>query len=218
MATPSQAVPVSRTPASEPSVFPFDRADCWNPQAERYFFAEGSLVPKSVSPSADVLIRRSYSGVLARMSEPSLSCVAPAHDAYRLLILPTWGAAVAVRVEGAQLSHVMLDGEAGFAPGKVARRFTRQLRALEQRKFTAALLKAEFWTTPPNDFDRMGNDGTTWVIEGRAGNSYRVVQRWMPESGSFWELGRLALGLAGCDPEAVTDGPKRTVPLCKPPR
>jgi hypothetical protein len=214
-ATPSSSTTSPPVASGASASTPFERADCRSPKAKLYYFPEGSLVPKEVSASADLLIRESRTPILAKMSEPSLSCAKPARDSLRLLITPTWGGPLAIRVEGGALSLVILDGEAGYYAGEVVQRFKRRLTAAEQRSFAAALAKAEFWTTPPNNFDEMGNDGTTWMIEGRARSKYRVVQRWQPKSSSFRELAVLMLGFAGCDPEQ-SPRQKRTVPHCRP--
>jgi hypothetical protein len=191
-----------------PASIPFERADCRSPSAKLHYFPEGSLVPTEVSASADLLLRESYTRTLATMSEPSLSCAEPARDSFRLLILPFREAPLAVRVEGSALS---------LHAGGRAQRFKRRLSAAEQRNFATALAKAEFWTTPLNNFDEMGQDGTTWVIEGRAGNRHRVVQRWMPEPSSFRKLAILMLRFAGCDPEPAPRQ-KRRPPHCRPTR
>lgn len=220
---------VSSTPKASPSAsasntafevsdaslqMPFDRADCRSPQAKQYFFPERSLVAERENASADLMMRDWYTQMFARMSEPSLSCATPARESYRLLVLPTWGAPLAIRIEGTALVFVLLDGQAGYGPGVVAQRSTRRLRGAEQRAFAAALARADFWTTPPNNFDDMGFDGTTWVFEGRAGGRYRVVQRWQPHAGGFWELARLTVRLAGCRVDEVSNARQGSLPHC----
>ena len=147
-----------------------------------------------------------YGQHLRAMREPRL-CEPSDVERYRFLWLRTFHRPVAVRVErteaGASLTARELGGAGGYAPGELARGATRDLTSSEWAELQRKLDAAGYWTLP-TDSDRMGLDGSQWVLEGARGDRYHVVDRWTPEEAgrdaAFRELCLFLLDLAGFAP------------------
>jgi hypothetical protein len=186
-----------------------DRSGCQQLEDED-FFPAGVLVPPPPKFNADRFLDLDhfvsdwYSRALRRMGEPSLSCAQPIAETYRLLLLPTWGAPVAARLQMSSVGAVIiakeLNGLGGYDPGTLSARTTKSVLASDRRKFAAAIAAAEFWRTPTMDYHRQVYDGTEWILEGRTGNRHHVVRRTSPETGAFRDLCLLVIRLAGVKP------------------
>jgi hypothetical protein len=46
---------------------------------------------------------------------------------------------------------------------------------------------------------RSGMDGAQWILEVRDGPRYHYLDRWCPEDGVAYDLGRLLMTFSGCD-------------------
>jgi hypothetical protein len=175
-------------PVAAPVAFEPYRLDCGDRSAEHFFFPKGYL--------RDVW----YPEHLRAMSEPSLSCWQFEGEVYRFLWLRTWGRPIAVRVaksrQNATISAVELDGAGGYGPGKVLRRTQRQLSDDEWKSISDGLAALKFWSMPTEGLDS-GFDGSRWVLEGRNGSRYHVVDRWTPKAGQYREFCLLMLRLSG---------------------
>lgn len=97
-------------------------------------------------------------------------------------------------------------GAGGYEPGALIRHDSAALPEKEWHALIAALEQEHFWERPAT-VDRGGADGAEWMIEGRRGNRYSIVDRWSPEdTGSsafmrrlgvdFLRLGKLGIPLS----------------------
>jgi hypothetical protein len=199
----SEGLPLS-VDASE---IPLDRPDCAKRDAPQFFFPAGVLFPERPEFEGDAFLRAWFSRALERMGEPSLSCNLPTVDTYRLLVLPTWGPPLAIRIGMAppnpSVTVTELNGKGGYDPGTIARRATSTISEPQRQSFVDALAKADFWAAATIDYDRRGVDGTEWILEGRAGETYHVVHRWSPDTGTFHDLCMVTMDVAGV--RAITD-------------
>ena len=124
-----------------------------------------------------------YGGNLKRLDEERLSDLAKGDnaEAYRMMILPTWGNTIMVRVEKKQGGFVLiskrLNGQAGYDPGKLAETREVTLSAEDTRKLTALFADAKFFEMPTEE-DVRGFDGDETVFEGVSGRKYHVITRW----------------------------------------
>jgi len=180
-----------------------NRPGCAQASSEQFFFPQGTLGERTERFDADQFTRTWYSRHLRAMFEPSLSCKEPPGEAYRFLWLRTWGCPIAVRVERtgdvATLFATELDGAGGYDPGKVARRTQRRLSPGEWKLVSAGLSGIGFWKMP-GYLPRDGTDGAQWILEGRNGAKYHVVDRWSPETGAYRKLCLALVDLAGLRP------------------
>jgi len=120
---------------------------------------------------------------LERMNEGRLPGPAKngTQEAYRMMILPTWGNTIMVRVEKRQDGFVLfskrLSGQAGYDPGKLAETKEVQLSAEDTAKLNELLIEAKFFEMPTEENVR-GFDGDETVFEGVSGGKYHVIRRW----------------------------------------
>jgi hypothetical protein len=124
-----------------------------------------------------------YGESLKRMNEPRLPELAKraSADIYRLIILPTWGNSIVVRVqrhgELFSLSARRLDGQAGYNPGKLVESKDVGLDANDSKTLGALIHNLNFFELPTEDGVE-GMDGDEWIIEGVSHGKYHVIQRW----------------------------------------
>jgi hypothetical protein len=178
------------------------RTDCAKVDAAEFFFPKGVLGEQLSKFDADAFTREWYSTHLRTMAEPSLSCGQSDDESYRFLWLRTWGHPITVRVEAGQphtLTAVELDGAGGYEPGKVVRRVTRQLSAEEWRTLSHSSKALNFWKMPTR-LPHHGSDGAQWVLEGRSGREYHVVDRWSPRDGAYRDFCLMLVKFAGLMP------------------
>jgi hypothetical protein len=176
------------------------RPECMDSSSGLFFFPKGVLEAATEHADVDQLLREWFAQHLRAMVEPTLSCKDPGGEVYRFLWLRTFDFPMAVRiakVKGvATLSAVELDGAGGYEPGKVSRRAHRTLTAEEWEQVARKIEAIDFWNMPGQD-GRYGLDGARWVLEGRRGYSYHLVNRWSPDEGAYTDLCRSLLNLAG---------------------
>lgn len=193
----SQAVPTALLVAQDA----FERPGCSKLFGRDFFFPPGVLVPAEPPSESDAFLRGWFSDALTRMAEPSLSCRATVNESYRLLGLPTWGTPVSIRVRVSlpepSVSVAELGGQAGYDLGGISVRAARPIYAAERKQLAEALEAAAFWSTPTLDNERIGADGSYWVLEGRFAERYHVVHRWSPDAGPFRDLALLMMRLGG---------------------
>lgn len=106
-------------------------------------------------------------------------------EVYRLMILPTWGNTIVVRIHRHgklySLSSRRLDGQAGYDPGKVVEIKDIDLSADDSRALEALIQNLNFFQLPAND-DVLGFDGDQWILEGISQGKYHLVERWCADS------------------------------------
>jgi len=124
-----------------------------------------------------------YSDVLSRLKEPNLLKEAQRTraDVYRLLILPTRGNAISIRLERKSMAYVLearrLGGEAGFKPGKLVESTKVTLTQTEACELSALLKNLNVFSMPFDDQTRFA-DGDEWVLEAVSNTkAYHLVQR-----------------------------------------
>ena len=157
-----------------------------------------------------------YGKSLERMREPRLPGLAKDVNAevYRIMILPTWGKPIAVRVqrhgELYSLSARRLDGQGGYDPGKLVESKNSELSAEDSKTLEQLIQKVSFFQLPTDD-DVFGHDGDEWIIEGVSQGKYHVVVRWCADSYDP-EKRKLTAFLALCkfllDKAALSEKPK----------
>ncbi len=150
-------------------------------------------LPKDIWRDVDEwsLLESWYGGQLGAMQEPSLwemSKANPSAQQYRLLVLPTFIPAYAIRVErgsvaSSRLTYVLLNGAGGYEPGKIKTRDVRQIETARSNEFLSLLDHIDYWSFPTDvlaDRRRSGEkvviclDGTTFVLEAVVAGRYKL--------------------------------------------
>lgn len=173
---------------------------CPGGDSSTHYFPPGVFA--SDRPDIDEFNRCFNNWQLSAMEEPSLSQRAAVGEvSYRFLWLRTFHHPVAVRVvrtsDRISLHAVELSGAGGYEPGKVARRQAVALASPDWARLESALAAAQFWNEPAT-VNRIGFDGSIWIVEGLRGDAYHLVERWSPApEDAFHKLGLLFLELAG---------------------
>ena len=187
--------------SARPGNFPTSRvrSTCPDRLDNTFFFPAGSLGQRNARFDEDRFLRNWYSGKLRKMLEPSLSCGDARGDTFRFTWLRSFHPPVAVRVfagpKSAELVAIQMSGSGGYAPAAAVEQPHRALLPSEWKDLNDALARSDFWNLPSSR-DQGGIDGAQWIVEGRVGSQYHVVDRWTPESGTFRDLGLLFLKLA----------------------
>ena len=151
---------------------------------------DGPYFPVKIKPGDEGVSKFEadwYGKSLEQMKEPQLPILSKQIDAeaYRILILPTWGNSVAVRVQKHgqlySLSARRLSGQAGYDPGGLAEAKDLELGAEDSKTLDGLIQNLDFFQMPTTDSVR-GFDGDEWILEGVRNGKYRVVQRWCATS------------------------------------
>jgi hypothetical protein len=128
-----------------------------------------------------------YGKSLERMKEPHLPDFAKDVnvDVYRMMILPTWGNSIVVRVQRHgklySLAARRLDGQAGYDPGKLAEAKDIELGADDSKTLAVLIQNLNFFQLSTED-GVMGHDGEEWIIEGVSQGKYHLAKRWCATS------------------------------------
>ncbi len=153
-------------------------------------FADDSYFPiktKAGGEGVTAFESKWYGKTLERMNEPRLPGFAKDvnTDVYRIMILPTWGNPIVVRVqrhgELYSLSARRLDGHGGYDPGKLAEAKDIELGADDSKSLAVLIQNLNFFQLPTDD-EVTGFDGDQWIIEGVSQGKYHVAVRWCADS------------------------------------
>jgi len=153
-------------------------------------FADDSYFPiktKSGEEGVTPFEAQWFGKFLAQMKEPPLPEFTKDANAevYRMMILPTWGNAILVRVQkhGAiySLSARRLEGQAGFGVGKLVEAKDFELSAEDSKALEQLIRNLSFFQLATDD-DVLGDDGDEWIFEGVSEGTYHVAKRWCASS------------------------------------
>ncbi len=130
---------------------------------------------------------------------------------YRFLCYPSFAPPVSVRL------HVYEAGNGTAFVKRMAHRWYRDKKPYLRlsthyavdtaavSKFLEMIESLDFWRLQPRRGLVPGCDGSTWVLEGLRGGTYRAVSRWSPEPGGFRDTALLLLSHGGLDACATYD-------------
>jgi len=131
-----------------------------------------------------------YSKHLYAMEEPLLYNRIPDSETFRFLWLRTEDPPIAIRIEHKkeeyQLTLKICDGAGGYDPGNLILNKTKAIDKATWDSFAELIEKTDFWNAKTTD-SNVGLDGSQWILESADKNRYHVVDRWSPQSGSFYD-------------------------------
>ncbi len=153
---------------------------------------------------------------LRRMGEPSLlrASAVSSSRIYRLIVLPTYGNAISVRVTQRgdiyQISSRRLSGNSGFETGRLVEEKDVSLTAADSRTLDSLFSSLNFFGLPTEGATPLG-DADEWVLEAAVDGKYHVVMRCCisyqltkePSLGAFVELCKFLISKSG-----LTERPK----------
>jgi hypothetical protein len=141
---------------------------------------------------------------LRTLNESSLSeDPGPNSPIVRFTWLRTFHPPVVLRVERTaqeswQLRTKVGSGAGGYEPGRLTQEETRALTTADVETLQNILLTGEFWTLPSRD-KMLGMDGAQWILEVRDGARYHYIDRWCPQDGVVYDVGRHLMTRSGYD-------------------
>lgn len=127
-----------------------------------------------------------YSKFLVAMDEPSLSATDLRAETYRILWLRSFDPPMVFRLiilsDGSAILVVKkTNGKGGFEPGKTVLNKQMTIDGRETRELLKTLEAVNFWSLPtlqaPDPSGFVGYDGADWIVEGKKGRQYHVVER-----------------------------------------
>ncbi len=179
------------------SAFSSVRTTCPQKTARDYYFVSSSSNP--VEKSLNDFEIGMHSSYLRAMGEPSLSC-GTTDNTYRFTWLRSFHNPISVRVTQNGHRFIMVATELsntdGNGPRKVARQKKVILTSTQFLKIQEAIKETKFWGLRTND-NKMGTDGSTWILEASESKRYHFVTRWSPERGPVRSIGMLFIQVTG---------------------
>jgi len=155
------------------------------------YFPEGSLAERK---DLGNFTQEWYGKNLKALEEPALS-LQDQEDTYRFLWLRTFHEPMAFRLlksgkESFKLVIKKTGGAGGYEPGEIIVNKTIDLSNKQIHDLLDKINECDFWNMPSQEKD-IGADGSQWILEGKKGGEYHFVDRWSPESGCIYEIGRM---------------------------
>ena len=90
----------------------------------------------------------------------------------------------------------MTTGAGGYEPGRLKTNLVKTIEKDVINEFLEIVKDEGFWELPTKIED-MGLDGSQWIIEGRKGYDYHIVDRWSPEKGAVRRIGTYLINISG---------------------
>jgi hypothetical protein len=147
--------------------------------------ADAGRARMSCFPKAAALDEFRYEWYCKHLQAMGERELAPGAESYRFLYLRSFDAPISVRVQRIGdswlLSGRTLSGKGGYEPGSVVNRTERELSTEEVQALERRLRGADFWGDPWVNQEDTGVDGARWILEGRRGSEYRLLDIWSPE-------------------------------------
>lgn len=119
---------------------------------------------------------------------------------YRFTWLRSFHHPVVIRIQKTKgkilLCWKMADGAGGYDPGNIIVDKEKVLSENKWLKLKKLLTESDFWSLPTIEVtNRIGDDGSRWIIEGIENGKYNVVNRWSPRESDFAEIGKYMISL-----------------------
>lgn len=106
-------------------------------------------------------------------------------EAYCMMIIPTWGNAILVRVQrhgrSYSLSSRRLDGQPGFENGKLVEAKDFELSAEDSKALEQLIQNLNFFQLDTDDGVN-GADGDEWLFQGVSLGQFHFAKRWCASS------------------------------------
>jgi len=148
--------------------------------SSQLYFPPKTLVDNN--PRSDSFVNSWYSSQLFAMKEPVIYSDSTNKQIYRFTWLRTFHNPIAIRVENTEndfyLFWKLCDGAGGYEPGRPTVNKQRRLDDKEWETFINKMNLMNFWRMPTIDSETEGHDGAQWILEGKNGSEYHVVDRW----------------------------------------
>lgn len=136
---------------------------------------------KYIGVEAAVFKTNWYSKYLLAFDEPVL-CDSLPMKVFRFTYIRSFDPAVVLRIENKDdtitIYWKIVNNENGNKSEMNIERQSKKLSISDWKSLENKLKKINFWNLPTQGEDIIGTDGSQWVLEGKIGKEYHVVDRW----------------------------------------
>lgn len=152
---------------------------------KQFYFPLDQFRDTSIYAGHETFVNVWYSQHLFAMREPVIFADKSSSEIYRFTWLRTFHHPVAIRIEKQGETYMLYwklnDGHGGYKPGKLAVNAHKSINKAKWNLFKGKLKGIDFWNMKTNE-KMFGNDGSQWILEGKEGKLYHVVDRWTPNN------------------------------------
>ncbi len=115
-------------------------------------------------------------------------------EAYRFTYIPAFFEPYTIRLEidkegNGRLFYSKCDAPISSSGGDIAKQAEKEMSKSDCSKLLTTIKQYDFWTLPMTD-ERIGLDGSEWLIEGVKNGKYHFIYRWSPKEGAAFEIGK----------------------------
>lgn len=140
-----------------------------------------------------------YSEQLMALGESSLRD--NTNQTYRFTCIRSFHAPFTIKIDvladgTGTLSFAMCEQPIGSSGGEITKTAKKELSKEQIDTLLQSIDKKDFWNLPTS-IDNLGLDGSEWIVEGVNIGRYHIVERWSPDEGTIYELGKLFIELSG---------------------
>lgn len=138
----------------------------------------------------DEFIVKWFSKQLFALNEPLLFNKEINKEVYRFTWLRSFHRPMAFRIEKSgdkyELFWKVTSGAGGYDPGEIVIDDRKSIDEEEWLEFLELVDQANFWELDLG-IKLGGSDGAEWILEGLSEENYRVIAKWTPREGAFYE-------------------------------
>ncbi len=157
-------------------------------------------------PNGDSILKKEdkfysswYHPFLRAMNESRLWNDTSEMETFRFLWLRTFDNPIVIKIEKSKNKYTVewkvTDGMGGYAPGKIITNEQINIDKIIWDSFKDSINKIDFWKMS-NTEDFFGTDGSQWILEGKVGSQYHIVNRWTPHYQSrYYQCCNYLIGL-----------------------
>jgi len=141
-----------------------------------------------------------YMNILTSINESSIFQDSTGLSMFRFTCLRSFEDDIVIRLEKSDnkisLYWTKINNKTENDTGKRFYKGEKKLSEKQWKKFIDLLNEINYWNLSPQ-IDRLGFDGARWILEGKMGKKYHLVDRWSPEGGDYKRCCRYVMKLAG---------------------
>jgi hypothetical protein len=164
-----------------------------------YYYPVEVFKDKTMFKGHDTLVISKYSKPLFACKEPLLYNKNDYGDAFRFLWLRTSLNPLVISImkngDEYKVQWKISDGLSETDPGVLILDQSKEIDKETWDKFMKLLNKAKYWEMETNEKKIVEAGGSRWILEGAYEDKYHIVDRWSPESGSYYECCKFLIKL-----------------------
>ncbi len=156
-----------------------------------YYFPMEKLLNPAIFIGHDTFMNKWYSEKLFAMNEPIIYLDKSESEIYRFTWLRTFHNPISIRIEKKEDEHSLYwklcDGAGGYESGKLVQNKQEKIEKKVWTTFSQMVQRINFWELESTE-NKLGSDGSRWILEAKTKDKYHVVVRWTPSNKSkFYE-------------------------------